>query len=251
MQLKGKTVALTGASGGIGLALAERLLEAGARIIAIGRQAPAWGGTHLPADLSTMEGCEAAALKLAQTPPDILIHLAGQQYFGPAETQDPASLARLLQVNLYAPIRLTQAVLPSLKQKQGAVMFVSSTFGAIPFPHFASYSATKAGMKAFAEALRRELSPEGVPVIHVAPRGVDTLMNGPKVRALMQVTKSAMDHPDTVAAILIKALQEETPEIYIGFPEKLFVRINALLPRLVDKALGKDVVRAREILAYP
>lgn len=251
MQLKGKNIAITGASGGIGVALAERLLEAGAHVIAIGRSVPAWGGAHLSADLATPEGCEAAAMQLAQNPPDILIHLAGQQFFGPVEMQDAASLARLMHVNLYAPIRLTQAVLPSLKQGKGAVVFVSSTFGAIPFPHFATYSATKAGMQAFAEALRRELSPEGVPVIHVAPRGVDTPMNGPKVRALMQMTKYAMDSPDAVAAILMKALRDETPEVFIGYPEKIFVRLNALLPRLVDKALGKDVPRVRRLLAQP
>ena len=245
MNVKGRTIAVTGATGGIGRELCSLLVEQGASVLALCRSAAPSGTTHLPCDLSTVEGCDDAAARLTAAAPDALIHLAGLQYAGPAEGQDAASLAALTHVNLHAPMRLSQAVLPLFKAKGGALVFVSSSFGAIPFPHFAAYSATKAGMQAYAEALRRELPPQLVPVIHIAPRGVDTAMNGVAAREIMKLSGSRMDSPGAVARLILQALRRETPETFIGFPESLFVRLNALLPRLVDRALAGRTARMK------
>jgi short-subunit dehydrogenase len=251
MNVQGRTVAVTGATGGIGRELCSMLVEHGASVLALCRSQAPSGTTHLPCDLSTVEGCDDAASRLTAAAPDVLIHLAGLQYAGPAEGQDAASLAALLHVNLYAPMRLSQAVLPHFRKSTGALVFVSSSFGAIPFPHFSAYSATKAGIQAYAEALRRELPPEVVPVIHIAPRGVDTAMNGTAAREIMKLSGSRMDTPKAVAGQILQALRRETPETYIGFPESLFVRLNALLPRVVDRALRKNVPAARALFTNP
>ena len=116
-------------------------------------------------------------------------------------------------------------------------MFVGSTFGAIGFPHFASYSASKFALRGLSEALRRELSDAGVRVSYVSPRATDTAMNSAAVRELQAMTGARVDDPLKVAKAIVAAVQAGSRERQLGWPERLFVRLNALMPRLVDKAL--------------
>lgn len=242
MPFEGENVAITGGSGELGGRIAARLLAQGAEVTVLDRQPPAQAGVRfLACDLSTPEGAAAAAAELAQGPCDRLIHLAGVQYFGPAEAEPPQQLERTLNINLFAPMRLSQAVLPSMRRRRaGQIAFVGSIFGSINFAHFASYSSSKAGLRAYSQALRRELAGSGVDVTYIAPRAVKTGFNSEKVLKFAALTKMAMDDPARVAGRIVEAVAARKDDVYLGFPEALFVRVNAIAPRLVDRALASS-----------
>jgi short-subunit dehydrogenase len=150
-------------------------------------------------------------------------------------------IERLMQVNLVAPIQLTRMLLPAmLKQGRGRIVNVGSTFGSIGFPYFAVYSSSKFGLRGFSQALRRELDGSGVGVTYIAPRATRTPLNSNAVVRMNQALKVAMDPPEQVAAAIVRAIEQERAEVYLGWPEKLFVRLNAILPGLVDGALRKQ-----------
>ena len=250
MKLEGKTIAITGGAGGIGSILCRLTAEKGATPIVIDRVPmpnPPW--KMIQGDLSTLDGVAAISAQLAEIQPDILVNLAGIQHFGMLEKQAPNQIALMYQVNLVAPVLLAQAVLPAMRtRKSGQIVNIGSIFGSIPFAHFVTYSSAKAGIKAFSESLRREVADSGITVTHIAPRAVKTPLNNTKILKLAARTKMAMDAPELVAARIISAIESDAKDTYIGFPESLFVRINAMLPRVVDRALAKNDRIARDIL---
>lgn len=255
MKLEGKKILLTGASGGIGSQLAQQLTEAGARLALIGRNGaqlekiagPLRNYPHAPitfaVDLldrkSREASVEAADSQLGGI--DILINNAGMQSFRPFHEEDPETIERTIQLNTLVPMQLTRQLLPGmLQRKSGRIVNVGSTFGSIAFAWFASYSTSKFGLRGFSEALRRELADSGVGVTYVAPRAVKTDLNSAAVYRMSQKVKMNMDSPEWVAEKIVNAMQKEADDIYLGFPESLFVRINALLPRFVDNAMKKQ-----------
>lgn len=249
MRFDGQKIAITGGAGELGERIVRRLTAAGADVAVLDRQPPqAPGVTHVACDLADPESLEAAAAILGRETWDVLINLAGVQYFGPVEGESPAQLARTLSVNLMAPIRLTQAVLPRMRRRgDGHVVNIGSIFGSINFAHFATYSSSKAGLRAFSQALRRELHGSGVDVTYIAPRAVRTRFNSPKVLEFAEATKMAMDDPDAVADRIVAAIAARRGDVYLGFPEALFVRLNAVLPSLVDRALAAGDRRAAKL----
>ncbi len=117
---------------------------------------------------------------------------------------------------------------------------MGSTFGSIAFACFASYSASKFALRGFSEALRREVKGTGVSVNYIAPRAIKTPFNTEAVYKMAKVVGMNMDEPKWVAEKIVQSIKKEAKDVYLGFPEKLFVRINAILPRVVDKALAKQ-----------
>jgi short-subunit dehydrogenase len=207
----------------------------------VDRVAPRAAVPWLQGDLGSVEGLERVADAVAQKDWDILINLAGIQHFGPVERQSPEHLAASYMVNLVAPVRLTQAVLPSMKARgAGQIVNIGSIFGSINFAHFATYSSAKAGLRGFSQALRRELSGTGVGVTYIAPRAVRTPLNSPAVMQFAAITHMNMDDPDVIARRIVKAIRADRRDVYFGFPESLFVRINAIAPALVDGALAAN-----------
>ncbi len=263
MQLQDSRIILTGASSGIGRALALRLADGGARLLLVGRRQEALDevrgalgdGHHtLAADISTAQGRHAAvAACLAELGGiDVLINNAGISSYALFEEEDPALSERIIQTNLMAPIALTQQVLPALlAQRRGRIVNIGSVFGSIGFACFASYSASKFGLRGFSEALRRELEGTGVGVTYIAPRATRTAINSPTVYRMMAALKMNLDTPEQVAMQIAAALKAERKERCLGWPEKLFVRINALWPRLVDKALRGQTREMKRILQEP
>jgi short-subunit dehydrogenase len=132
-------------------------------------------------------------------------------------------------------------VLPQLLDRgHGAVLNIGSMFGSIAFAWFAGYSTSKFALRGFSEALRRELAGSGVNVLYAAPRALRTPINGPALERMAAATGMRMDAPAPIAERIVRALEQERKEVYLGFPEALFVRLNALLPRLVDGALRRQ-----------
>lgn len=260
MKIIGSKILITGASGGIGGAIANLLAERGASLILVNRdgdklkafahQLQAKGTTVIPlvADLAE-PGRPAAIVQDAIRQAggvDILINCAGIQNFGFAAEETASDTARLFNINTIAPIALSNAVLPHMLDKgYGQIVNVGSIFGSIAFPCFASYSASKFALRGYSEALRRELAGSGVNVAYVAPRFTRTAFNRSVVTRMANALKMNQDSPESVAASVVAAIEGNQGERYLGWPEKLFVRINSLLPRLVDQSLIKQVALMR------
>ncbi|MDQ6950695.1 MAG: SDR family oxidoreductase [Mariprofundales bacterium] len=251
MNIIGKKVVLTGAAGGMGSALAVALSQRGAQLVLVDRDAPALqalakrlDGAHaVTGDLASTTGCKHVADEISSLlgGVDLLINLAGLNSFRPFEEEDPQAIERLIHVNLLAPMLLTNLLLPSmLSQGSGRIVNVGSVFGSIGFAWFSTYSASKFGLRGFSEALRRELADTGVRVTYVAPRAVKTPMNSDAIIRMGEATGMNMDLPERVITRIVAAIDDDRKDSYIGFPESLFVRINAILPRLVDWMLAKQ-----------
>ena len=248
MQIKSARILLTGASGGLGQALARQLAAAGAELLLAGRDSgklnhlqKSLPGHHaiVVADLNEGDGIATVARAADEFAINVLINNAGIGCFGLLEQQAWPEIAQVLDTNLATPIRLTQAVLSGLKTRPAAaIVNVGSAFGSIPFAGFAAYSAAKAGLRGFSQDLRRELADTRVAVIHVAPRAIDTPLNSPAVNALNRTLKNRSDSPDAVAAAIIDALQRGARERHVGFPERLFAWLNGALPGVIDQGLA-------------
>jgi short-subunit dehydrogenase len=266
MNLSGSRILLTGASGGIGRCLALELARRGARLALTGRdetqlaklasELSSMGGTAvvLPFELAQPSGHAALVQRAlgALGGLEILVNNAGQSHFGAFADGDEDAMRRLISVNIAAPLLLARAALPHLLSRGGGcIVNVGSVLGAIGFPYFTAYSTCKFALRGFSEALRRELDGTGVRVLYVAPRATATNMNGPAVRALMEENGAAMDAPAEVARRIVAAMDGDSGEVTIGWPERLFMRANALLPRVVDKALRKQARGASRLLKEP
>jgi short-subunit dehydrogenase len=163
-------------------------------------------------------------------------------HFGLFEQQSPQEIEQILLTNSVAPMLLCHALLPSLRSRGEAhIVNVGSILGSIAMPGNAAYSASKFALHGFSEALRRELADSRVRVHYVAPRATATAFNDAGVNAMNRELKVAVDPPEVVALAVMTALVEDRSETFIGWPERLFVRLNGLLPRLVDQALRKQL----------
>jgi short-subunit dehydrogenase len=181
-----KHVAITGASSGIGAALVEEYVAAGAAVTLVARRraemealaARVGGRTQIfVADLSDLSHCcDWLAPAAAQFGPiDILINNAGVQRVLPAAEHGPEDLDAMLNLNLLAPLRLTRSVLPAmLARQQGTIVEISSTAAYAPMPGMWGYIASKAGSGTASEGLGIELADTGVHVLTVYPGPVDT-----------------------------------------------------------------------------
>lgn len=258
MWLHNKTLLLTGASGGIGQALAQRLAAAGARLVLAGRDPqklqhlcetlPGPGHRWLAADMTTEAGLQQLAEAARISAIDGLINNAGIGRFALLEETPPADLQAMLAVNLLAPVRLCQLLLPLLKARPEALIVnVGSTYGGLGYPGYSGYCATKFGLRGFSEALRRELADSAVQVLYVAPRATVTDMNDERVNAMNAHFKARSDAPEWVAGAIVAACQRRrVKSCLLGWPEKFFVRLNGLLPGLVDRALRKQLPVIRQ-----
>lgn len=228
-------VLLTGASGGIGQAMAKQLHAAGAMVLGVGRNAALPNMPWVRADLTTNAGIEAVVSAASQRDINVVVHAAGTPAFGAFSATPLAQMDAVLRTNLLAPLQLTQALLPGLlRQPRAQVVFVGSALGRIGLPGFSVYGASKAGLHGFAEALRRELGDTSVRVQILGPRSTRTGFNSAAVEHYNQATATAMDTPEVVAAALLRLIESEAAEKFIGFPERFAVRLNGLLGALLD-----------------
>lgn len=236
MPLNGKTVFITGGTGGIGTPLVGLLRDAGAQVVVHDR--------GRDGDLAA--NVDRVCLRLKELKPDILINMAGFNDFNYAEDQDYEAL---LGLNLLVPMRLCQAVLPSMKTRgNGHIVNIGSMTALIPLPHLTGYVAAKAGLKAFTDALRRELSGTAIAVTHVVPRAVRTKMNTGTRAEINERTRVHHDDPADVAQQIFDAIHARKKEIRIGWPERLFAFLNAVFPSIIEGGLKKNRLIGEEIL---
>ena len=256
ISLRGRRVVLTGASGGIGAALAAALVEAGATVLAVGRDPVKLNrlvhqhrpGALVPvtADLCTAQGRATVAARAAAMSPSLLVIAHAQGAFGLFQDQGEAELSSLVHTNLVAPMLLIRDLLPGLQTQPGAaVVAIGSTFGALAFPGFAAYSASKFGLRGLIEALGREHADGPVRFQYLSPRATRTAFNTPAVDALNAELHTAMDAPADVAAQLLEAIRRGDRRRQLGWPEKFFARLNGAFPALIDRALRGQLPTVR------
>lgn len=217
-----QTAVVTGASSGIGAAIALRLAEEGARLHLIGRNAANLASiaesarksspevlTH-KADLSKDEDMERlkSALKHDCDRLDILVHSAAIIAIGPMETASPADFDLQYRTNVRAPYLLTQALLPILRAHRGSVVFINSSAGLATRPNISQYSATKHALKAIADSLRAEVNPDDVRVLSIYPGRTAS----PQQAAIHKAegksyTPELLMQPGDVARIVVEALK--------------------------------------------
>jgi len=251
VKLQNKRILLSGATGGIGWAIAEQLAAAGAHLLLLGRNEDklrqlqlALAGDHqvIIADMNSASGraavvqcCEAGGL-------DLWINAAGVLDFQLFEQQDAELIQQMLLTNLVSPILLCHSLLPVLQRsRDGAIVNIGSIFGSIGHPGFAGYCASKFGLRGFTEALQRELADGAVRVLYLAPRATHTDLNSIAVSALNEALGNSVDSPHKVAQELMSLLSGKRKHRYMGWPENLFVKINGLFPGVVHNALVRKL----------
>ena len=251
MKCHGKHVLLTGATGGIGRAIAQELDRAGAVLTLVGRSEEKLaalnaelGGRHrlIAADLNDAGQRGRVVRHCRETGLDIFVNTVGVMDFRLFEDQDPAAIESMTLTNLLAPMLLCRDLVPLLKRRdEAAIVNIGSIFGSIGHPGFTAYCASKFGLRGFTEALQRELHDTSVRVSYLAPRATRTDLNSAAVTALNEALGNATDAPERVAGELLKVLGERRRQRYMGWPENLFVRLNGLFPGLVHNALARKL----------
>jgi NADP-dependent 3-hydroxy acid dehydrogenase YdfG len=215
----GRTCVVTGASSGIGEALAVALARMGGRVWAIGRNrerlealAEEQGnGEVVPivADLERDEDLAAAGDEILSRSDrvDVLVHSAGAITLGRFDAVSPADFDRQYRVNLRAPVVLTQALLPALKRSEGQIVFINSSAGLRASADNVLYAATKHGLKAIADGLREEVNPDRVRVISVYTGRTATPMQASvHEHEGRQYFPELLLRPDDVVEVVLAAL---------------------------------------------
>ncbi|MFM7599831.1 MAG: SDR family NAD(P)-dependent oxidoreductase [Pseudanabaena sp.] len=249
MNVRGKTALITGASRGIGRAIALELAQQGAKcLILVARdlellnsvvlEVEALGieAVSLPLDLSQTIEVNIAIAQVWRDcgPIDILVNCAGvahQASFLRSRLQDVQSE---IEVNLLGMYAITRMVARRMAvQRNGRIVNVSSLMGKVAAPTMATYSATKFAILGFTQALRGELSAYNIKVTALLPSLTDTDM----AQDLEWFRWVALMTPKQVAKALIAGLESETPEILVGWQSHAAVWCNRLFPSLMEKVL--------------
>ncbi|GAB2875290.1 SDR family NAD(P)-dependent oxidoreductase [Streptomyces deserti] len=243
-----RVVLVTGASSGIGAATARRFAEDGWQLLLSGRDrrrleetAAGTSAVLLPADLAAPDGprllAESALRATGRI--DVLVAGAGIGWAGPFVTMPHTDIDRVLALDLNATLHLVKEVLPSmLAAGHGRVVLLGSVAGCVGVREEAVYSAAKAGIIAFAEALRQELRGTGVGVTLVVPGPVDTAFftrrGVPYRRSHPRPTSAAR-----VAGVVWDAVRHDRDDVYVPGWLTLPGRVRGLAPRVYRRLLDR------------
>lgn len=251
-------VLITGATGGIGEAIARELKRQDYDLLLQGRDAKKLKALclELQGGNGRIASCAADLNKPGERftlteqaryfGVDTLINNAGINDFGYFTETD---VAAIMQTNVISTMALTQELLPILlSQQQATVLNVGSTFGAIGFPGYVAYCASKHAIKGFSEALRREYADTPLDVLYVAPRATNTRMNSTIVNQLNRDLHVHSDTPEAVARVVSKSLSAARARYALGFTERLQSKLNGLLPGVVDRALKAQLPVIKQFL---
>jgi hypothetical protein len=240
--MNGKVALVTGGSSGIGLSVAKKLAARGAKIALVARtrakldaavqEIGADRASAFPLDVSDLEALCAlpAAVVDRFGRLDVLINNAGVNHRGAIQRYTPMQLAEIVTTNLTAPIVLTRAALP-LMERGGSVVAVASIAGMVPVPGEAAYSASKAGMRAFARAVEEDLAEKDIHSGVVCPGPVDTGFFADDIDEVPDVVFSQpMSSADEVADCVIRCIDERVTEIAVPGSSGRLATVAYLIP---------------------
>jgi short-subunit dehydrogenase len=245
MDLSGRRALLTGATGGLGRAIAQALAERGARLAlsarkrealeALAAELPGSGHEVLPADLAEPDAAERLAAEAEGV--DVLVANAGLPAAGRLADFSAEQVKRALRVNLEAPMLLARAIYPQmLERRSGHLVFVSSLSGKSASPRTSIYNATKFGLRGFALGLRTDLGPLGVGVSLVSPgfvREAGMFADaGAKPPPGMGTAR-----PEQVGAAVVRAIERDKIEIAVApFQQRALAHLGLASPGLAVRA---------------
>ncbi|MGB3776341.1 MAG: SDR family oxidoreductase, partial [Leeuwenhoekiella sp.] len=223
MEFKSKKILITGGSKGIGKAIISEIYNRGAREIAVvgrnmedmqalGDEFPDAEFEYIQGDVSKLEDIKNVidVVKKKWKTLDILINNAGVVSAGKLEGIKDEDIIAQQNINVTGLILLTKHALPLLKKSEEAsIINVSSGLGLIAMPFYAPYAATKAAVKHFSEAMRRELDPFNIHVMTVYPTATDTHM-------MKTASGDGMDSPELVAKKTIEGLENKEIDVILG-----------------------------------
>ncbi|GAA1975895.1 SDR family oxidoreductase [Amycolatopsis minnesotensis] len=256
-----RTALVTGASSGIGMATARALLARGYRVIGTSRNPDAAdrvdGVEYRALDLTDPAAVERAADWLGTV--DVLVNNAGESQSGPLEELPADAIERLFRLNVFAPVRLTQLVLPGMRaRRHGRIVMVGSMIASFPLAYRSSYTSVKAAIKGFADAARLEVSPFGIGVTTVEPGAINTGISMRRTKYISQESPyrtdfatmlSALDgneatgiSAERVAATILSAIGARRPKpLYaVGSGAPAVFALRRLLPRtVVEKVVAR------------
>jgi short-subunit dehydrogenase len=255
MDLRGKSALITGATGGLGQAIARRLHAEGVSVTLTGRRAELLeplaaevDGRAIVADMSIAEDVDRVAKECSSV--DVLVANAGLPGNGPLEEYTPEQVDRVLDVNLRAPVMLARLLGGHMLERQeGHIVFVSSLSGKTTTPLTSLYNATKFGLRGFSLALRADWNPRGV--------GVSCINPGPIAEAGMFHEGGAelppgvkARRPEDVAAAVVRAITHNKSEIDVAdLITKVGATVGLIAPQTsarLGRRLGADKV-ARQL----
>ncbi len=258
MDVQNKRIVLTGATGGIGKQIAIELAQQGAKLVLVARNSDKL--EQLISDLGSPNHHDYICCDLANTESlqlldeqlqvlinqwgeriDVLINNAGNNQFELLSRKKTDQIHAELSLNLTGPILLSKYAINGWLNQPGIILNIGSTFGGIGYPGYAVYGAAKSGLFRFSEALNREMYGTNIKTLYLAPRATKTTLNSQRVDELNEELGNHVDSPEIVAKQVLKIIKTETERRWLGWPEKLFVRINQLLPGLVSKSIQKQL----------
>ncbi len=258
MHISGKAVLLTGATGGLGRAIAQALAARGGKLVLSARNAAALGelsGSLAGGGHTTVVGDlaeEGAALELVEAAGDvdILVANAGLPASGRLETFSQEEIVRALRVNLEAPMRMTRELLPQFQQRgNGHFVFISSISGFVANPRMSVYSATKFGLRGFALSLREDLRASGVGVSVITPgmiREAGMFADSGAAPVLGLGTGT----PAQVAGAVVRAIERDKAEISVApLRQRALTRLLMLAPEVISRLGAPGVTRSMEAIA--
>ena len=255
-SLHNKRALVTGASGGIGRAIALELARAGADLILVARREDELAAVAdevqqlgpkalaVVGDVTDAEtrqrALDAARDQLGGL--DILVNNAGISAHGRFADADPSRLRPIMEVNFFAAVELTREALPLLRDgREPIVVNIGSVLGRRGCPHKSEYCASKFALRGFSEALRAELAPRGIDVLVVTAGPTDTQFfeHLIETHGALPWPEGKPVSPEPVARATIRAMERGRHEIVPSWRGWLLVTANRFFPRLVDWAMAR------------
>lgn len=266
MIFKDKTVIVTGGSEGVGAATARLFAEAGANLVLVARtrkNLEALAGELrdktrveiFPMDVADADACvdlfKKAAFEFGAV--HVLVNNAGHHARGDVADVDAAELARMVDINLRAPIVLSRLAIPYLKEsKEGAIINIGSMAGRTPVPGSTTYAATKAGLRSFTHALAEELRDTNIKVALVSPGPIDTGFIMADIDQTADITFSQpMSKAEEVAQTILDLCGNQQREVSMPRITGLLTTLSYLFPalgRLMRPWLEKKGARVKAAL---
>jgi short-subunit dehydrogenase len=247
---------VTGASSGIGRALALELAPRGCDLVLIarredrlaavarevnnkfGRRAEIVVG-DITDPAARQQALDVAQQKLGGL--DILVNNAGASAHGRFADADPARLRPIMETNFFAPVELIRAALPLLRNgRHPIIVNIGSILGERACPHKSEYSASKFALHGFSEALRAELTGDGIDVLVVAAGPTDTEFFDHLIenRGQMPWKQSAGAPPEQVARAIVHGIERGRHEVVIDWQSWFWLLLNRVAPRLIDRIMA-------------
>ncbi|MFC4768858.1 SDR family NAD(P)-dependent oxidoreductase [Effusibacillus consociatus] len=255
MNVKDRVVLITGSSSGIGwetaLAFAERgsLLAIAARSLnklnELSELIRGKGGTCfiVPVDVTDSESVASMANKVLKHYGriDVLVNNAGFGVYAPILEADMKDIQDMMDVNYLGVVRCIQAIVPHMVgQKMGHVVNVASMAGFVAAPTHGGYAATKFAVIGLSEALREEVREYGIKVTTINPGPVDTpFFEKAYSEPIPKVAKRFMRKPEEVAQAIVRAVEEEIPQVMVPAGMAPIVKFKALMPTLFARGTGR------------